>query len=124
MTSTIKLGELKEGDKFYHFDGLVYVVYEVNIVNNNYVEIITRRHRTREFTKLTISAINAVNHFVHRYVVRNRASYYAGFKQGIEYCIKHMSGTQVSTAHIDNDVMIHINATEHYNVWKNNNKLK
>lgn len=123
MSSYEKLSDLKRGDKFYWYDGTIFILHEVKVPCANQIDFVVRKNRTRGFIKMSHSGKDATNLMVFRYKGRDKASFNAGFKFAIQYCSQYMDDKQKALAQVDSDVMMHLKLNSIYNYWINSNNL-
>ena len=121
MPNFVFLGDLKEGDKFYYLDGLIYIMIECKVVASNQIDFVARLLGTRDIVKMSIHSDNVLSTHVFRYTRRDKPSFNNGFKLAIEYCMQYMNSVQIANAHLDTDISIHIKMNELYNKWKSTN---
>jgi hypothetical protein len=118
----VKLYELKEGDKFYYYDNIIYVmkecIYDLN--NPDRIEFIAKIFKTKTYVNMTISGMNAIDNLYYKYVSRDKSSYNAGFNAAINLCFNNMLDIEKEDAGIDNPAKIHIKMMESYCNWRKN----
>lgn len=123
MSSYVSILELKEGDKFYYLDGLIYIMIECNLVNPNQIDFVAKKLGTCEYIKLSLHSQNVQESCVFRYTRRDKPSFNNGFKYAIEYCKQFMTAQEQANAYLDDDIKVHIMMNGLYNKWKSINRL-
>jgi hypothetical protein len=123
MPQYVRLDELKEGDKFYYHDGLIYTMIECKVISPTQIDFVAKQLGSRDYLKMSISSQHESGFRVFRYRGRDKGSFNNGFKMAIEYCKQYMDNQQQITAHLDNDAVVHIKMNELYNKWKSINRV-
>ena len=123
MPDYVLLSELKEGDKFYYHDGLIYRMLECNVVNSNQIDFVAKLIGNRDIIKMSIHTNNINTLYVYRYTRRDKPSFNNGFKLAIEYCKQYMSPQEIINAHLETEVEIHMTMNGLYNKWKSMNRV-
>ncbi len=118
----LAFSELKEGDRFYYLDGLIYRMLECKVVSPTQIDFVAKLIGNRDILKMSLhSDVSTI--YVYRYNRRNKPSFNNGFKQAIEYCKQYMSPKEIAIACLDNDAMIHSIMNSCYNRWKSMNRV-
>lgn len=120
----VKLYELKRGEKFYDWEGIIHVmlycVYDP--ANPDYIEYDARIFKTNEIVNHRLCGKCVSEQPYIKYTGRDRSSFMAGFKRAVELCKSELTKNQQSILKIEHDVTIHLTAGYSYQRWMRNEK--
>lgn len=126
LSVTVRLYELKRGERFYTWEGLIYEMIECWHDPNNpdWIKYAARQFRTGEIITLETQGSNARDQQYYRYTGRDRSSFNAGFMAALKLTMKYMQVFDLQNAGLEHSVQQYMTMTQLYQKWlKNEDKL-
>jgi hypothetical protein len=123
----VKLIELKNGDKFYGLDGIIYIFLDYEILPRPATSTVDQiRYRMKPWkigdgiVSVACTYCGTYDIEVLRYTRRDRGSFLAGFKIAMNLCMKHMRNYDLENTGIETPVDQHMTMLKEYQKWKQN----
>jgi len=116
------LYNLKPGERFYNYEGLVLEMIHCDYDPNNPDQIgyTAKAFKRKDSITITANGKNVANQYYYRYTGRDYSSFNAGFRAAMRLMIKHMGKFDIENAGMENPVMRHLTMGQEYNKWKIN----
>lgn len=125
MSTEVKIRELKNGDKFYGMDGIVYKLIDINIDENNldHFSYTARIVGSKDIMEYSISGKDVINQYATRYSRRDKNSFIFGFKSSMKLCLEHMGKFDIENAELDSPLIQYTTMDKMYKKWKKNEEF-
>lgn len=127
MPAQIKIHELKKGDLFYNWEGIILrfvdCEYDENIPDKIKFRVTRYKAKGVQLPETyQMSGPDVANRPFYRFRRRDESSFNAGFRTAMKFLLPHMGIFDKENSGMDNPVEQHFTMMKQYKKWKENSE--